>query len=279
MCTRCDDYEEIDFHCLRDCSFSKIIWQHIGFTDPSFFTASVIEDWINNGLKGARSSLLASGLWWIWQSRNAKCLNNETISLHRLVSHINNSVEDITFCLHKFQPVTDSERHVRWNNNNFDCTIMNVDGSCIGSPTRAGFDGLFRNSAGFFLSGFSGFIPSSSDILHAELTAILFGITIAIDMGISDLAVYSDLLLSFNLISGSSSKYHIHAVLIQDIKDMLAQVNVSLHHTLREGNQCADYFAKLGASSDVDILIHQSPPDDLRPMLRNDASGTLFLRS
>jgi hypothetical protein len=67
-------------------------------------------------------------------------------------------------------------------------------------------------------------------------------------------------------------------VLIQDIKELLSQTNVSLHHTLREGNQCANFFAKLGASSDVDFLTHVSPPEGVRDLLRNDATGTFFLR-
>jgi len=44
------------------------------------------------------------------------------------------------------------------------------------------------------------------------------------------------------------------------IKDLLANRNISLHHTLKKGNQCADFFAKFGASSDADLVIHQSPP-------------------
>jgi ribonuclease HI len=129
------------------------------------------------------------------------------------------------------------------------------------------------------LTGFSGFIPSSSDILEAELTAIFHGLSIATDLGITELVCYSDSLLSINLISGNPSRYHVHAVLIQDIKDKLSQMNVSLRHTLREANSCADYFAKLGAGSDARLLLHSLPPDDLRPLLRNDATGTLFLRA
>lgn len=49
--------------------------------------------------------------------------------------------------------------------------------------------------------------------------------------------------------------------------------------TLREGNQCADYFAKLGASSDDGLLIQTLPPDDLCPFLKNDAFETLYLRA
>ena len=98
-------------------------------------------------------------------------------------------------------------------------------------------------------------------------------------MGITEMVVNSDSLLSIKLISGSYSKYHVHAALIQDIKDLLSTVNYSLSHTFREGNQCADCFAKLGAASDDALLIHSMPPNDLCPFLKNDASGTLYLRA
>jgi hypothetical protein len=131
----------------------------------------------------------------------------------------------------------------------------------------------------FFLAGFSGFLPSSLDILQAELTSIYYGLSMAKDMGITELVCYSDSLLSINVINSSSCKFHVYAVLIQEIKALLSQANYSLHHTLREGNQCADFLAKLGAFLDDIFLSHQFPLDDLRPLLRIDASGTLFLRA
>jgi len=44
-----------------------------------------------------------------------------------------------------------------------------------------------------------------------------------------------------------------------------------VNHALREGNQCADYFAKLDASSDVEFLRHESPPMNLKNLLQSDA--------
>jgi len=38
-------------------------------------------------------------------------------------------------------------------------------------------------------------------------------------------------------------------------------------------------MAKLGASSDVELTIHSSPPKDLLPLLRRDELGALFIRS
>jgi len=61
------------------------------------------------------------------------------------------------------------------------------------------------------------------------------------------------MLLSLILFSPSISSLITHRsfiqmLLIQDIKDMLASRNFSLQLTLREGNQCVDYLAKLEAS-------------------------------
>jgi ribonuclease HI len=123
-----------------------------------------------------------------------------------------------------------------------------------------GFGGIIKNTFGHYLVGFPGFIQGSSDILLAELYAIYKGLLLAKDMNIDEFVCYSDSLHCVNLVKGPQVRYHIHAVLIQDINELLSQTNVSLYHTLREGNQCADFFAKLGASSDVDFLIHVSPP-------------------
>ncbi|CAJ2656436.1 unnamed protein product [Trifolium pratense] len=80
-------------------------------------------------------------------------------------------------------------------------------------------------------------------------------------MDIDELVCYSDSLHRINLIKGSQVKFHMHAVLIQDIKDLISQSNVSRCHTLREGNQYADFFAKLGASSNADFTNHDCPPE------------------
>jgi len=51
---------------------------------------------------------------------------------------------------------------------------------------------------------------------------------------------------------------------------------MTISHTLREENQRTDFMAKLGASSHVDLLLHETP-DGLISLLRNDVDGILFL--
>jgi len=81
-----------------------------------------------------------------------------------------------------------------------------------------------------------------------------------------------------NLIKGPAMKFHSYAVLIQDIKELFDHLNVAICHSLREGNQCADFMAKLGASLDIDFCHHASPPEGLMSLLKMDAVGTIFPR-
>jgi hypothetical protein len=111
----------------------------------------------------------------------------------------------------------------------------------------------------------------------AELCVIYRGLLLTKDMDIDELICYSDSLNCVYLKKGPQVIYHIYVVLIQDIKKLLSQTNVSLSHT-REWTQYADFFAKLGTSSDVGFLTHVSLSEDVHDLLKNDAMGTLFLR-
>ncbi|PNX82883.1 resistance protein PRG, partial [Trifolium pratense] len=53
------------------------------------------------------------------------------------------------------------------NNNNFPGIILNADGSCSGTPAKAGFRCFIRNNDDLYLAGASGFISGSTDILLA----------------------------------------------------------------------------------------------------------------
>ncbi|CAJ2643293.1 unnamed protein product [Trifolium pratense] len=277
-CPRCGTHDETFLHCVRDCNFSRPIWQHLGFISPNFFYSTDVHEWLKFGSSGSQISAFSAGVWWAWRHRNLMCLQNETWSINRLSFNIQSMIATLTSCFSSHSTTNSEEIHVKWNNNNHSGIILNVDGSCLGSPVRAGFGGIIRNDSGYYLSGFSGFIQGSSDILHAELLAIYQGLTLAKNMAIDELVCYSDSLHCINLIKGPNINYHVYAVLIQDIKELISQSNTTICHTFREGNNCVDCLAKLGASSDSDLTIHASPPEGLLDILRSDATGTFFLR-
>lgn len=278
-CGRCGEDDESFMHCIRDCKFSKPIWQKFGFSDTPFFTINCSQEWLKNNAKGSSSIFFLVCLWWIWRHRNHMCFNDDSWSLSRLSINIQHTAETVLKCFRPASVSPTADRWIRWNSSNHNCHILNVDGSCLGTPIRAGYGGLIRSFTGCFLRGFSGFINDSTCILKAELTAIHKGLLLAMEMGMIDLVCFSDSLLSVELINGHASRFHAYAVLIQDIKDIIASNNFSIIHTLREGNHCADLLAKLGASSNIAYLEHLSPPQDLQDLLRNDAMGACFLRA
>jgi len=59
-------------------------------------------------------------------------------------------------------------------------------------------------------------------------------------------------------------------VSIQEINELISQINVTVCHTLREGNQCVDVMVKLEASSNKKFLLHSSAPDNLPRLLKID---------
>ena len=102
--------------------------------------------------------------------------------------------------------------------------------------------------------------------------------TLAKNLGNEELVCYSDSLLCINLIKDQTPRFHVYAILIQYVKYLTEQSNIIVCHILKEENQCADFLAKLGASSDNDLVYHASPPDGLLYRLKMDAFGTFFPR-
>jgi len=73
---------------------------------------------------------------------------------------------------------------------------------------------------------------STSDILYDELYAIYQGLILAKTLDIIELVCYTDSLHCINLLKGLAMRFHVDAVLIQDVKDLIEQSNVIVSHTL-----------------------------------------------
>lgn len=98
--------------------------------------------------------------------RNMMCLSNETWFLTRLSFQIQNSADTIEASFQKIS-VTPPHHMVKWNQNNHLCRILNVDGSCIGFPTRAGFGGVIWKNVGYYLSGNHNMVMCSGNYIDS----------------------------------------------------------------------------------------------------------------
>jgi ribonuclease HI len=131
-----------------------------------------------------------------------------------------------------------------------EATILIVKGSSLGSPSHSGFGGVLCDSDGTWLCGFAGFIGISNN-LHAELLAIMHGLTLSWDKGHRNVICYSDSLHAIKLSQAPPNSWHVYATIIRNINDLLnLPWNVHLTHTLREENVRADFLAKHGANHD-----------------------------
>ena len=86
-----------------------------------------------------------------------------------------------------------------------------------------------------------------------DVVALREGQKLAWSKGLHSLKCNIDSQVVIDFIKKGVGPYHLYACIVKEIKEK--EINelltgdwlVSLHHTYREGNQCADYLAKKGA--------------------------------
>lgn len=278
--SECRNYrgiEETLMHCLRDCTMAKRLWRSLGFTDVSFYQETDVLRWLTQGATGPADISFIAGVWWAWKYRNAKYFNDENIPFPRLLLSALNLAETFKACFKKDHLPPELIRQITWYEREREGVILNVDGSSLGNPGPAGFGGLARNPDGGWIFGFTGHI-GFSEVL-AELLGIYNGLKLVWERRHRKVLYYIDSLNAKILIFEHDTTYHRYASILQDIRDLMSLPwAIDLCHSLREGNQCADILAKIGASSDNHLQISDSPPSELKACLVGDAAGVLYPR-
>lgn len=126
--------------------------------------------------------------------------------------------------------------------------------------------------------GFTGCCGISTN-LNVELFAIYHGLVIAWEAGYIYVICESDSLSALSLINEGVDHFHPFALMIKGIQNLRSlQWSLTLQHTLREGNECADWLAKTGASMDDDLKIWEVCPPQLSYVILAYALGVIRLR-
>ncbi|OMP12446.1 hypothetical protein COLO4_01560 [Corchorus olitorius] len=103
--------------------------------------------------------------------------------------------------------------------------------------------------------------------LDPTLEADKFGLLLAWRQGYKEVECSVDSKLILDWISSADTKYHPCGNLIEDIRALMnRRWRSSLQHTLREGNFCADYLAKLGCKTESEFMVLHSPTAGLLPI-------------
>ncbi|XP_043721092.1 uncharacterized protein LOC122668617 [Telopea speciosissima] len=77
---------------------------------------------------------------------------------------------------------------------------LNVDSACKGNPRLSGGGGVVRNKEGVVLVAFSNFYGEGTNSI-AELRALQNGLSLSVDLGLSDLVVNSDLVMTVRMVN------------------------------------------------------------------------------
>lgn len=122
-------------------------------------------------------------------------------------------------------------------------TVLNVDGSSLGNSGRA--------VLGVWLKTLMevGYMGSLAILVYPLLFMLNYGLCFRAlarlwNKGHKEIICYSDSQTVITLVRNYLPHYHQYASLIRSVQDLLSRDwSVTLQHSLRGGNQCADFFS------------------------------------
>lgn len=278
-CPLCLTEQETIIHCLFSCPRAVQLWNSCGLGDVSPpIGENALLGWFRHhcSLNGV---MIPCVVWFLWISRNKKVFNNQDVQATTMLAQVLSMVKHIGSAFGLNQHIAHRlPKEVRWDKPDEGVCSLNVDGSAMTNPGLAGFGGIVRDSNGKFVRGFYGSV-GWSDILHAEVMAIFHGLRMCWEVGIRKLVCCSDSMLAVSLIQQGVSPLHRHANELAIIHDLLRRDwEITINHTYREGNFCADFLAKMGARCNEPLVNLDAAPPGLGPLLVADAMGVSFRR-
>jgi hypothetical protein len=102
--------------------------------------------------------LAALIMWNIWCTRNKLVFDNIQPNMHSMVVTIfsQHHLAHQAFGTNSLETRTHTSRMVSWQHGDEDTMILNVDGSALKNPGKAGYGGPIRKHDGSFQLGFFG---------------------------------------------------------------------------------------------------------------------------
>ncbi|GAU36844.1 hypothetical protein TSUD_213680 [Trifolium subterraneum] len=292
-CSICGNDDETMIHTLRDCIYATGIWLRLVSSNQitNFFSSFDCREWIFLNLNTKNfgnqqeswKSIFMVVCWHIWTWRNKAIFEEDFQRPNDPSQVILRMTKDIKHYKHTLMTGIRRQRetiYIGWKYPHGDWIKLNCDGAYKDSMNIAGCGGLFRDSDGRWLKGYTLRI-GDCDALHAEMWGMYTGMKMARRQGYTHLIVESDSKLLIDMVTGRCKLNGNSPILVKRIQDLSnLQWHVIFQHTWREGNRCADWLASFSLNqSSYDVRILENPPRELQHLLFDDITGACMPRS
>jgi len=238
-CPRCGAVEETIMHTLRDYPKASRIWYLLHFPSKYNFHMSDCYEWIKHFAYENDGQLFLISCWFIWRTCNEELFSDTSWANWKVLNLINMQHEAT---IRYFGYVnTHKEPHlVAWKPPVGAAVKLNMDGSSLGNSGHYEFRGLIRDTNGNWLFDF--FVSCGiTTNMNAELQTIFHDLQMAWNNGFRHVECESYCQSTLTLIKEEFSTTHPHAPVIDLIKRFIDYPwPLTFHHSLREGNSCAD---------------------------------------
>ncbi|CAJ2648154.1 unnamed protein product [Trifolium pratense] len=219
--------------------------------------------------------------WYMWMWRNKTIFEEDFQRPTNTTYTILKMAEDIdNYTHHPLNSRQCDTIFIGWKKPQEGWVKLNCDGAYKDSLGLAGCGGLFRNSDGRWLKGYSHKI-GTCDALCAEMWGMYLGMQLAWRHNFHHLQVESDSKSLIDMITGKVKINGSPPTLIRRIQKLL-KLNWQVHfnHTLREGNRSADWLANFSFSLDsFNTHVMETPPSEISSLLFDNFSGACMPRN
>lgn len=169
-----------------------------------------------------------------------------------------------------FSNSTCKEIKVHWMTSAAGWIKVNVDGASCEHDGAAGCGGVFCDSEGKWIIGFSRGLGALDD-LSAEVWGIFTGLQLAWMKGFRHICIETDSTASIDLIGKGCTTGHPLFPLIHNINELRSREwTVELRRCYRENNGAVDWLASFALRRQLDTMILEDPPDSLLSILERD---------
>ncbi|GLT77217.1 hypothetical protein SLA2020_488250 [Shorea laevis] len=288
MCPHCEQSPETPLHLLRDCFYSRLVWESVSLLPTNFFYLN-FDSWLKrNAIIPRRRTnspylwpfIFLATIWHLWKSRNRLVFEGQRSLPHLVARQAHTFALETRFALESVNLIHDTRapRWVFWTPPPHPYLKLNTDGTYNHHSGKAAARRLIHDHNGCWVHGFAVNVGLTTSFL-AELWGCREGLKLANSLGIQQLVFEMDSLLAIQLIQNQQVSARPTSGLLTNIFVLIDSFsNCLVQHTLREGNSAAAFMASMGHDLALGTKLFPTPPVGIHMILQSDYTGTMFLR-